>query len=143
MSGFDPRLVRYWSRFEDDAILPIHRAGYRVVYDPDIQVHHHIAPVKEGETRSQDPTAVFGNQHNNTYVTLKHGTPFGNTVFLLFTFLVGDRYNPGLALYLAQGIFKGRLSQSLMGLGWGTRGKMAGVRTWRQWCRERKGDGCT
>ena len=139
VEAFDTRLVRYWSRFEDDAILPIHRGGHRVVYDPDIQVHHHIAPVKEGETRSQDPTAVFGNHHNNTYVILKHGRPLENVAFLLFTFLVGDRYNPGLLLSLVQGLLKGRVRKSVTDLTWGMRGKVAGIRTWNRWRGEQRG----
>lgn len=134
---FDTRLVRYWSRFEDDAILPIHRAGHRVIYDPDIRVHHHIAPVKEGETRSQDPTAVFGNQHNNTYVILKHGNPFRNVAFLVFTFLVGDRQNPGVILSVSRGILKGNVRRAWIDLTWGMRGKLAGIRTWNNWRAER------
>lgn len=136
VGGFDTRLVRYWSRFEDDAILPIHRAGHRVIYDPDIRVHHHIAPVKEGETRAQDPTAVFGNQHNNTYVILKHGNPFGNAAFLVFTFVIGDRYNPGLVLSLSRGLLRAKLRESLTALTWGMRGKLAGIRTWYAWRKE-------
>lgn len=130
---FDPRLLRYWSRFEDDVILPIHRRGYRVLYDPRIQVHHHIAPVQEGETRAQDPLAIFGSHHNNTYVLLKHGNPIANTIFLAFTYLVGDRFNPGVLFSVARGVVKRRLLQEMRNLLWGLRGKTAGIRTYLGW----------
>jgi hypothetical protein len=136
VSGFDQRLLPYWSRFEDDVIVRIYHSGYRVRYDPDIRVHHHVAPVQGVETRSQDPQTIYGNQHNNTYVTLKHGNLGRNSAFLVFTFLVGDRVNPGILFYLARGVARGQPVRGVQELFWGLRGKLAGIRTYRRWSAE-------
>lgn len=135
--AFDARLLPYWRRFEDDALLPLHRRGFEILYDPEIQVYHHTAPIQEGASRHLDATAVHGSHHNNTYVTLKHSSALQKVVFLIFTFVLGDRHNPGILGYLVKAILKrcpGRVARELPPA---LRGKAAGLASWRRWRAER------
>ena len=133
---FDLRLKPYWRRFEDDMILTIYRQHYKILYDPQIQVYHHSAPVEGAKTRDRDQDTIFGSHHNNTYVMLKHSTTFRQIVFLCFTFLIGDRTNPGLIGYLAKGIVRKQLLQSLQELFWALQGKISGIQSYRDWIRD-------
>lgn len=124
----DPALLPYWRRFEDDITLSIGRKGYQVLLDPYIQVYHHTAPVKEGQSRESDPTSIYGSHHNNTYVMLKHAPAWQRPIFLAFTFLVGDAFQPGVARYLAKGMVRRQPGQCVRELRWALQGKVAGVR---------------
>ncbi|MBF0278114.1 MAG: glycosyltransferase family 2 protein [SAR324 cluster bacterium] len=135
---FDQRLKPYWRRFEDDMILPIHRQRYKVLYDPQVQVYHHTAPVKGVLTRDRDQDTIFGSHHNNTYVMLKHSGGFQKIAFLCFTFLIGDATNPGMAALIAKGIFRKQFFQSFQELTWALRGKISGIQSYRDWLRERQ-----
>lgn len=130
---FDSHLKPYWRRFEDDMILSIFRQGYRVIYDPQIQVYHHTGPVKDVKTRDSDQETIYGSHHNNTYVMLKHSRLPQQCIFLLFTFLLGDRTNPGLLGYLAKALVKRQFMKNFHELGWALQGKLAGLDTYRLW----------
>ncbi len=133
---FDSRLKPYWRRNDDDMILGIHRQHYKILYDPQIQVYHHTAPVAEVQTRDRDRETIFGSHHNNTYVMLKHSNVFQQIVFLCFTFLIGDRTNLGLVGYVAKGIVRKGFWQTLQELPWGLSGKISGIQSYRDWRRE-------
>ncbi len=136
VSRFDERLKPYWRRFEDDAMLSILNRNYKIHYDPQIQVYHHTAPIQEGQSRDQDPTSVFGSHHNNTYVMLKHSPLWKRMIFLGFTFLVGDRTNPGIGGYAAKALVKRQWRMVRKELGWALHGKMEGIQTYREWKQE-------
>ncbi len=135
---FDYRLKPYWRRFEDDVILAIYRQNYKVMYDPQIQVYHHTAPVQGVQTRDNDQTTIFGSHHNNTYVTLKHGALLHQMVFLCFTFLIGDRTNPGLLGYLVKGTMQKRVFECLHEFVWAVQGKISGIQTYLKWVLEKQ-----
>ena len=135
---FDARLKPYWRRFEDDMMLTIYRQHYKILYDPQIQVYHHSAPVTGVQTRDRDQDTIYGSHHNNTYVMLKHSPLFGQIVFLCFTFLIGDRTNLGLIGYLAKGIVRKRLGQTLQELSWALQGKISGIQSYWEWIREQQ-----
>ena len=130
--SFDVRLKPYWRRFEDDALFPLHLRGLTIVYDPQAYVLHHSAPVREGQ-RHLDPVSIHGSHHNDVYVFLKHAPPWRCVAYLLFTFLVGDRHNHGLAGYLAKAVVKQCPRRAAQECWHALRGKVDGIRTWWQW----------
>ncbi|MBF0289124.1 MAG: glycosyltransferase family 2 protein [SAR324 cluster bacterium] len=135
---FDCRLKPYWRRFEDDVILAIYHQHYKIMYDPQIQVYHHTAPVQGVKTRDNDQTTIIGSHHNNTYVMLKHTYLLHQIVFLCFTFLIGDRTNPGLVGYLVKGAMQKRIFECLYEFSWAVKGKISGIQTYLEWVRERR-----
>ena len=109
LTQFDIRLMPYWRRFEDEAIMSIRQQGYQALFDPNIQVYHHTAAIQEGESREEDRSSIIGSHHNNTYVMLKFFSIPQQFAFLVFTFLIGDLHHHGFIGYLIKGCLQWRL----------------------------------
>ncbi len=94
--GFDTRLLGDCFRFELDVCLGVSAQGYRLIYDPDVEVDHHEAPRNFGPGHRFERATVRNNAANETYVFLKHYGPAGRLAHLVFAFLVGNFPCPGL-----------------------------------------------
>ena len=97
---FDERLIGYADRFEDDVCLQIRNQGYKLLYDPGVQVYHHEARREFDPFPPNSGARYYTVSHNNTYVLLKNLPGMRKSGFLTYTFLLGDRYQGGLVRYL-------------------------------------------
>jgi GT2 family glycosyltransferase len=88
VSPFDEKLLGMF-RWEQDLCFKVSEKGYRIVYDPAIQVKH----FKENDSsKIQD---LFTISHNTTYILLKNLPPVRRIVFMFYSFAVGQRNNLG------------------------------------------------
>lgn len=89
VSNFDEQLIGFY-RWEQDLCFKVRKAGYKLWYDPEIQVKH-----LKGEDKliARD---LFIIAHNTTYILFKEFSYLRRGVFLFYTFLVGQRNNLGL-----------------------------------------------
>ncbi|MHB1310870.1 MAG: glycosyltransferase family 2 protein [Gemmatimonadaceae bacterium] len=100
--GFDGRLrgtgaQMYW---ELGVCLPLRRAGWRLVYDPQVAVDHDIVPRHDADTVHRGvfaPAPLRDLVHNETVELLEaRGLPW-RALFLAWALLVGTIEGPGLA----------------------------------------------
>ncbi|MEK7240772.1 MAG: glycosyltransferase [Gemmatimonadota bacterium] len=100
--GFDARLrgtgaQMYW---ELGVCLPLRRAGWRLVYDPQVAVDHDIAPRHDADTLHR---GIFAEAplrdavHNETVELLEGRGPLSRAVVMTWALLVGTVENPGFA----------------------------------------------
>ncbi|RMH05215.1 MAG: glycosyltransferase family 2 protein [Planctomycetota bacterium] len=140
LGGFDERLLGDGFRFELDACLGLARLGYRLVFDPEVEVDHHEAP-RRGNTARAGAETLANNAANETFVLLKHwGRGPAGWLHLVFALLVGNFPCPGLAWALAGaaiGLFRPhRHLHGLRGLLPSWRGRLRGWRMATERARE-------
>ncbi len=109
----------------------VRRAGYRVVYDPEIIVVHHLAPRPE---IGRDVTArtVFHYSHNLVYVSATALPPWQRYIAVASAFLIGNRHSYGLASAVIHGL-RGRPPSLRAEILPAFAGKLAGLRSWASW----------
>ncbi len=133
--GFETALVGDCFRFELAACLAVKRRGYRLLFDPEVEADHHEAP-RTGNTARFAPETIRNNACNETFVLLGHYGPLGRLCHLPFAFLVGNFPAPGLAWglagTLARPFWKSRHLHGLRAVGPAWRGRLAGLRLWRE-----------
>lgn len=135
VDGLDDRIRGQWaSHFEDELCLQAIGRGYRVVYDPAIQVDHYVRRGRRYRERTDQMEDYRLATHNFTYLLLKH-LPWPRKLgFLAFTLLVGDGMSTAL-LHTAVMLLRGGDRRGI----WGKfvtdqRGKLAALRTY--WSRQ-------
>ncbi len=139
--GFDRRLRGDCFRFEMEACLGVQRQGFRLLFDPEVEVDHHEAP-RIFNTGRFDAQAIFNNAANETYTLLKQYGFFGRLLHLLFAFAIGNFPCPGLAWGLGGSLL--RLvwnNRNLLGMGavWPAwKGRWEGRRMYQAWRKEQK-----
>jgi len=101
--GFDTNLRGDCFRFEMDACLGVKRQGFRLLFDPEVEVDHHEAP-RVLNTERFDATAIFNNAANETYALMKGYGPIGRFLHMAFALLVGNFPCPGLAWGVGGGL---------------------------------------
>lgn len=119
---------------EDVALsLEVHRAGWKLVYDPAVAVDHYPGRLPPGtDHRSlEDQQSLLDGTFNETVLLLEYLKPPGRVVFLLWTILVGTRLLPGplmgVYLLLTTGSVGGlRRSRTVV------RGRFTGWWAWRR-----------
>jgi GT2 family glycosyltransferase len=126
---FDPIL-----NFDDasmyglDLTLQAKKKGYRVVYDPAILVHHHIAPRTPELDRSDRSRRLFSYCRNHTYIMLTELPWLRKFVFVGWWFLVGERGAWGLGALAADSLLHGWRTPRHVASAFS--GKAEGVREW-------------
>ncbi len=81
--------------------LALKRAGWKLIYDPQVAVEHYPAQRFDEDQRNNFNEIAFINLvHNETLVLLEHLSPLRRTVFLLWAILVGTRDSLGLIQWL-------------------------------------------
>ena len=103
---FDSRLRGSGAQWFNDAAfaLAVKRAGWRLVYDPEIRVDHYLAPRDRGDDRRATTAAgVYDHVYNETLSLLEHLGPAHRAVFMTFGLAIGTRSAPGLAQWLRAG----------------------------------------
>jgi cellulose synthase/poly-beta-1,6-N-acetylglucosamine synthase-like glycosyltransferase len=111
--------------------MAVKRAGWKLVYDPEVAVDHYLAPRADEDQRIGFNALAYRNSvHNQTLGMLDHLPPFRRTVFLGYAILVGTWAAPGLVQWVRMQLrgFEapgGRLIASL-------RGRWDAWETWRR-----------
>lgn len=134
---FDARLwgrgAQVWNDLQ--VSLAVWRAGWEVVWDPEVTVDHFPATRFDDDKRSlRSRGAVIAHHHNETYVILRELPMRRKIVVLAYALVVGSRAAPGvlqMVLHLTRGPGLARYSAV-------TRGRMLGIRTY--WRAAREGD---
>jgi glycosyltransferase involved in cell wall biosynthesis len=117
--------------------MAIKRAGWKLVYDPEIAVDHYLAPRHDEDSRSEfNPVAFRNSVHNQTLGMLDHLPPFRRVAFLGYSILVGTWAAPGLVQWIrmkVRGVEPAgqRLQASLQGR----------LDAWHTWRRTTAGEG--
>jgi GT2 family glycosyltransferase len=111
--------------YEVDLCSWVRRQGFRIVYDPEAIVSHHLGPRPEiGRHRS--PAAIASYSHNLVYVAGKALSPGRAALAIGQAFLVGSRASHGLATTAADTL-AGRRPQLRAEVAPAFRGKLAGL----------------
>lgn len=77
--------------------LTLKRAGWKLIYDPQIVVDHYCAERFDEDRRdSFNPVAFFNEVHNETLAIVEHFSPPKRILFLTWAMLVGTRRAFGL-----------------------------------------------
>lgn len=124
---FDPVL-----NFDDaamyglDLCLQAKKQGFRVLYDPEALVYHHVAPRAPELDRQKRGPRSFSYCRNYTYIMLKRLPIWRRSAFLAWWFLIGERGGWGLGSLLADMLRAGWRKERHVGQAW--RGKMEGIR---------------
>ncbi len=134
--GFDTRLAGSGAQmfWELALCLPLRRAGWTLVYDPQIAVEHHVAARHDDDQRHRGVFAA-GPQadavQNETLVLLEYRPGFARFAFLGWAFLVGTHFEPGLA-QLPRLVLRGESPRTIAAK-WAATvdGRLRGVRAWR------------
>jgi GT2 family glycosyltransferase len=140
--SFDKKCMgkRYQMHYEIDICLYLKRRGWKIVYDPSIQVNHYIAPKfeiinKDKNIRDRFNYGFFvGMVHNETYYLLKNLPILRKIVFLIWSFSIGTRANFGFLQWFRFLPREGRLSTKKLLVSF--EGKLKALSSWiRYLCR--------
>lgn len=126
---FDPIL-----NFDDasmyglDLCLQARDKGYRVLYEPDAVVFHHVAPRTLALDRRDRGRRMFAYCRNYTYIMLKHRSGWRRVAFVAWWFAIGERSAWGPGAIAADGLrgrfgWRGQVRPTF-------RGKVEGMRLW-------------
>lgn len=132
--GVDPRLrgAGTVTHTELSLCLPLRRAGYRFIYDPQTVLTHHVAPRGDGDANNRggfNARSLTCLVHNETVALLDHLSVPGKAAFVAWAGLVGTRFNPGLvqAARLLLTDSPGRVASRWFAT---VKGRLDGAKTW-------------
>lgn len=114
--------------FELAFSLKLKRAGWKLIYDPQVAVNHYPAKrFDEDQRHSFNQTAFANAVHNETVALLEYFSPLQKLAFLIWSIVVGTREAVGLIQWLrflpSEGLLAGKkLLASLSG-------RFSGLRT--------------
>lgn len=130
--GFDERMRGTGAQvhFEMALCLALKRAGWKIIYDPEIAVDHYPAQRFDEDKRDRlNETAVLNSVHNETLVLLEHLPHVRRVVFVIWAILVGTQQALGLVQWLRFLPKEGSLAgQKLLA---SVRGRWQGWLTWQ------------
>lgn len=87
-----------------DLCLQAKTLGYRVLYDPQALVYHHVKPRAPELDRERRPARVFSYCRNYGYIMLKHLPAWRKPLFIAWWFGVGERAAVGLAAWIVNSV---------------------------------------
>jgi glycosyltransferase involved in cell wall biosynthesis len=116
--------------FELAFSLKLKRAGWKLIYDPQVAVNHYPAKRFDEDQRHSFNQIAFANAvHNETLALLEYFSPFQKLAFLFWAVIVGTREAMGFIQWLrfipSQGILAGKKLLA----SW--RGRWQGLQTWQ------------
>ena len=122
-----------WKLFKGPAetaafCLALRRKGWRLVYDPDVEIDHYQAERSDEDQRNSFSAEAHANTvHNRTVLTLDHLRPAQRPAYLAYAFLVGSNPLPGLAV-MGRAVL--RREPRALAFWWATtRGHVSGIAT--------------
>jgi glycosyltransferase involved in cell wall biosynthesis len=92
------------AHWEIDVGLQVKRLGYRIVFDPAIEVDHHTAPRAIEGMRTINYEGSYWMNYNYTLLMRKHLSPWGFAAYVAYSTLIGSGGSPGLAYILWQSV---------------------------------------
>ncbi len=130
---FDTRLRGAGAQvhYEIEFCLGLKRAGWKLIYDPLVDVdHYHGQRFDRDQRNNFEKTAMINHVHNETLVLLEYLSPVQRLFFLSWALLIGVRSRRGLIQCLRFLPSEGVLSvQKLIAA---FQGRWQGVQTWKQ-----------
>ncbi|MBE9029536.1 glycosyltransferase [filamentous cyanobacterium LEGE 11480] len=96
---FDPSMKGSGAQihFEIEFCLRVKKSGWKILYDPSLQVDHYPSQrFDEDQREGFHPLATANLAHNETVALLKHLSPIRRIVFMLWACIVGHRGSFGL-----------------------------------------------
>jgi len=90
-----------------DLCLQAQRKGFRVLYDPRVLVHHHIAPRARELDRADRRHRTFTYCRNFTYIMLKRLPWWRKPIFLAWWVAVGERAGWGIGALAVDILLRG------------------------------------
>ncbi len=109
----DPYLISSGAEvgWEMDICLVIRQSGWKIIYDNDVFVRHHVGQRTAGDDRVEIASpAALRRAQNGSYLLAKH-QPMGQTLAVVSrSVAVGSKRQPGLLRGLA-GLFMGRIDR--------------------------------
>lgn len=112
-----------------DFSMAVKKAGWKLLYDPDVAVDHYPAPrFDEDQRNSFNSVAWFNMVHNETYVMLRNLGSAQRILYLIWACTVGSAVSPGLLQWIRM-LFKNRPLASPK-FAAAIRGRRDGIRTW-------------
>lgn len=130
---FDQRMLGTGAQvhFEVAFCLALKRAGWKLIYDPQIGVNHYPAQRFDEDQRHRFNQIALANAvHNETLALLEHLSPTQQLVFLVWGILVGTRDAMGFIQCLRFLPSEGLLAGQKLIASW--RGRWQGWRTWQK-----------
>ncbi len=116
--------------FELAFSLKLKRAGWKLIYDPQIAVNHYPANrFDEDQRRSFNPIAFANAVHNETLALLEYFSPLQKLAFLFWATIVGTREAMGFIQWLRFLPSEGLLAGKKLLASW--RGRWQGLQTWQ------------
>lgn len=113
-----------------DFSMCVKKAGWKLIYDPEVAVDHYPAPRFDEDQRNHFNTlAMFNMVHNETIVLLRYLDGWRKLIYLIWAVCVGMTSSPGLVQWIRMLLKrKGTANQKLIAT---MRGRWEGLRTWR------------
>jgi cellulose synthase/poly-beta-1,6-N-acetylglucosamine synthase-like glycosyltransferase len=113
-----------------DFSMCVKKAGWKLVYDPEVAVDHYPAPRYDEDQRNRFNTlAHFNMVHNETIVLLRYLGVWKRIPYLIWAVTVGMTSSPGLIQWIRLMMKrKETANQKLIAT---MRGRWEGLRTWR------------
>lgn len=112
--------------------FPLRRHGFRLIYDPDIIVRHHVAPRSDQDVNHRggfDPSTFELIVHNETLCVSEYIRWYLRPAYYAYIFLIGTRSAPGIAGAVCLCIHYRTLGLALRRLTTTLRGRLSGVAT--------------
>ena len=110
--------------------LKLKRAGWKLIYDPQIAVNHYPAQrFDEDQRQSFNPTAFANAVHNETLALLEYFSPLQKLAFLFWALTVGTRDAIGFIQWLRLLPQEGLLAGQKLFASW--RGRWEGLQTFK------------
>jgi glycosyltransferase involved in cell wall biosynthesis len=101
--GFDTRLLGSGAQvhWEIGLGLAVKRAGWKLIYDPEIVVDHFLAKrFDEDQRNSFNPTAMHNMAYNEMFVRGEALSPPNRAGLLLWALLIGTKDSPGVLQWM-------------------------------------------
>jgi len=116
--------------FEMAFTFALKRAGWQIIYDPQIAVDHYPAQrFDEDQRHNFNAIAQINLVHNETLVLLEHLSPLRRIIFLLWAIIVGTRDCYGFVQWLRFFPSQSQLATRKLLASW--RGRWQGWQTWQ------------
>jgi cellulose synthase/poly-beta-1,6-N-acetylglucosamine synthase-like glycosyltransferase len=113
--GFETRLLGEGAQVHWELCLcfALKRAGWRLIYDPEIAVDHFPAKRFDKDERNQFDAAANADQNFNFRLAISTGlTPLQRLRVLLWYYLIGSRDDPGVARLILMALKRDQASLS-------------------------------
>lgn len=128
---FDERLRGEGAQIHNDLAfsLNVRKRGYRLIYDGEASIEHHLAPRMDRDQRNQFNEVAYADiVHNHTLTLCEYLSPHRRMAYLVWGFLVGTRGEFGLVQVLRHLPSQRWLAVRRGLAAW--RGRMAGIKTY-------------